>query len=370
MSYIDAEQMEAIALGSAIYGTGGGGDPYLGKLLAQRILRESGPVSLIDVLSLSDDALVIPVAGAGAPVVLTEKLPSVEPLIVALQALEKHLGRKADATLCLEAGGYNSTIPFSIASRLGIPLIDGDTMGRAFPELQMTTCTLNNITATPMAVVDDRLNVLMIQSGGNSFAERITRSTLMEMGGSCACALYPMTGAQAKKAVIRGSIRALQRAGQVVLDARRSGADAVQSLLEALGGFRLFQGKVVGVDRRLEGGWQRGVVTLQGLDAFADSTARLDLQNEFLYASVDDQVIAMTPDLICCLDSQSGEPITSEAMRYGLRVTLMGLPSHTAWRTPAGLELAGPRHFGFDSNYISLEELAAAHTRNRSTVTV
>lgn len=357
---IDADQMDAIALGSAVYGTGGGGDPYLGKLLAQRLMRESGAVDLIDVMSLDDDALVVPVAGAGAPVVMTEKLPSVEPLILAMQALEKHLGRKADATLCMEAGGFNSTIPFSVASRLGIPLIDGDTMGRAFPELQMSTCTMHGIGATPMAVVDDKTNVVLIQSGNNHFAERTTRSILVEMGGACACALYPMTGAQAKQAVIRGSIRALQRAGQVVLDARRDGVDAVGALLGALDGVRLFQGKVTDVVRRLEGGWQRGSVTIAGLDGFAGRTARLELQNEFLLASVDERIVCMAPDLICTLDTETGEPITSEAMRYGLRVTLMGLPSHPSWRTPAGLDLAGPRYFGYETDYIPLEALSVA----------
>lgn len=357
---IDADQLEAIALGSAIYGTGGGGDPYLGKLLGQRLMRESGPVDLIDVMTLDDDALVVPVAGAGAPVVMTEKLPSVEPLILALHALEKHLGRKADATLCMEAGGFNSTIPFSVASRVGIPLIDGDTMGRAFPELQMSTCTMQGIGATPMAVVDDRSNVVLIQTGNNHFAERTTRSILVEMGGACACALYPMTGAQAKRAVIRGSLRALQRAGQVVLDARRDGADAVGALLGALGGVRLFEGKVTDVVRRLEGGWQRGVVTIAGLDRFAGRTAQLELQNEFLLARVDGRIACMTPDLICTLDTETAEPITSEAMRYGLRVTLMGLPSHPSWRTPAGLDLAGPRYFGYDTDYVALETLARA----------
>lgn len=357
---IEAGQMEAIALGSAVYGTGGGGDPYLGKLLAQRLMGEAGAVSLIDVMSLDDDALVIPVAGAGAPVVMTEKLPSVEPLILALRALERHLGRRADATLCMEAGGFNSTIPFSVASRVGIPVIDGDTMGRAFPELQMSTCTMNGVGATPMAVVDDKGHVVLIQSGGNHVAERITRSILVEMGGACACALYPMSGAQAKLAVIRGSIRALQRAGQVILDARRDGQDAVGALLRALDGALLFQGKVTDVQRRLEGGWQRGSVSLAGLDGFVGASARLELQNEYLMLEVDGSVACSTPDLICTLDAESGEPVTSEAMRYGLRVAIMGLPSHVAWRSPAGLALAGPRYFGYGTDFVPLEDLSAA----------
>ena len=39
----------------------------------------------------------------------------------------------------IEAGGVNSLLPLALAARLGLPVIDADGMGRAFPELQMVT---------------------------------------------------------------------------------------------------------------------------------------------------------------------------------------------------------------------------------------
>ena len=39
MRLIYPENLEDIALGAAVLGTGGGGDPYIGKLLAQEAVR-------------------------------------------------------------------------------------------------------------------------------------------------------------------------------------------------------------------------------------------------------------------------------------------------------------------------------------------
>ena len=58
MRLIDAAQLEDIALGAVVLGTGGGGDPYIGKLLAQQAIERNGPVQLITVDELDDDALI------------------------------------------------------------------------------------------------------------------------------------------------------------------------------------------------------------------------------------------------------------------------------------------------------------------------
>ena len=42
------ENIEDVALGAAVLGTGGGGDPYIGKLMAIQAMRQHGPVTLLD----------------------------------------------------------------------------------------------------------------------------------------------------------------------------------------------------------------------------------------------------------------------------------------------------------------------------------
>src|SRR6185437_5667153 len=133
---ISAADLDDIAVGGAILGTGGGGDPYIGKLMAQRAIQKHGAVRMIDLKDVDDDALVVPCAMMGAPTVMVEKIPEGGEILVAFRKLQAFLGRKIGAILCAEAGGLNSTIPFAIGAMTGLPVIDGDGMGRAYPELQ------------------------------------------------------------------------------------------------------------------------------------------------------------------------------------------------------------------------------------------
>jgi DUF917 family protein len=67
-------------------------------------------------------------------------------------------------------------------------------------------------------------------------------------------------------------------------------------------------------------------------------------------------VLASVPDLIIVLDSETAEPVTTEDIRYGFRVTVISAPCDPRWRTPAGLALVGPRYFGYDFDYRPVEE--------------
>jgi DUF917 family protein len=356
MKIIEAKDMEAIALGGAAYGTGGGGDPYLGKLLAQNTMRSKGAVRLIDANSLDDDALVLPVAGIGAPTVLLEKLASVEQLLNAVAALETFLGRRATALMSIEAGGLNSTIPFCAASALGLPLLDGDMMGRAFPEIQMTTGTLHGVAASPLSLADEKGNSVIVQGISNAFTERFVRSLTGDMGGSSFAAIYPMTGEQAKRAIIPGTISLLLETGKAIFEARERHEDPIAAMLRVGGGHLMYRGKVVDVERVTGGGFSRGRAEISGLDGFQGNSMSLLFQNEFLLARVGENVLATTPDLIVVLDLETGEPVTGELMRYGLRVAVLGIPCVDQWRSEDGLKLVGPRYFGYDLDFIPVEQ--------------
>jgi hypothetical protein len=62
------------------------------------------------------------------------------------------------------------------------------------------------------------------------------------------------------------------------------------------------------------------------------------------------------PDLICVFDVESGEPVTTEALRYGYRVEVIGIPCDPRFRSPEGLKLVGARYFGYDFDFIPVEE--------------
>ncbi len=361
MKLIERDDMKNIALGGAFLGTGGGGDPYIGRLMAEQAIARNGPVPVLDVDQLDDDALVVPVAMMGAPTVMLEKLPRGSEANAALEALQTYLGKRAAAVFCIEAGGLNSTIPIAVAATAGLPIIDGDGMGRAFPELQMVSMTMHGISACPMVMADEKGNSLVLNTVDNLSTEKFARVITVEMGGAGLIALYPMTGAEAKKSVLRGSMSLINSIGRIIHAEQAANRNPADRLARDLDGVRLFEGRVLDVDRRTEGGFARGTCKIEGLGPDQGDTIVLEFQNEFLLArTADGAARAMTPDLICLLDLETGQPITTEQIRYGFRVIVFGLPCDAQWRSAAGLDLVGPRYFGYELDYQPIEDLSPA----------
>ncbi|RMF77686.1 MAG: DUF917 domain-containing protein [Chloroflexi bacterium] len=356
MRLLHEQNIEDIALGAAVLGTGGGGDPYIGKVMAREAIRQYGPVELWTLDEFDDDDLIVPSAGIGAPAVLTEKLPSGDDMIHAFKALGKYMGKPPRATMSIEAGGLNSIMPIYVAARLQIPMLDSDGMGRAFPEIQLTIFTTYGISATPLAMADERGNTVIMETIDNYWTERFARSVVGDMGAMGMMALYGATIAQLKEASLPGTITYAEDIGRTVRLARINEESPVDAVREAVGGFLIFTGKITDVDRRIEGGWNLGDCKMEGVDDFAGRNLLLNFQNEHLAVRVDGEFAATVPDLITVLDIDTGEPITTEALRYGMRVAVIAFPCHEKWRTPAGLELANPRYFGYDVDYIPVEE--------------
>ncbi len=356
MRKISIAALDDIARGAAVLGTGGGGDPYIGKLMAQASLRKRGDVDLLDPLELDDDDLVVPTGMMGAPTVMVEKIPRGQEIVNALKALEAYLGRPVRATMSCEAGGLNSTTPFTVAAELGIPVVDGDMMGRAFPELQMSTAALDGVTATPMAIADEKGNSAVINTITNRWTETLARTLTIDMGCSAMIAIYPMTGKQVKESCVLNTITLLETIGITIREARDRHDDPIESVRQATNGHVIWRGKIGDIERRTVTGFARGEVTVNGVDAFEGRALKVAFQNEFLVARDGDEVLATTPDLITMLDDETGEPITTEGLRYGFRVSVLAMPCDPRWRTPKGLEVVGPGYFGYDIPFVPIEE--------------
>jgi uncharacterized protein len=356
MRILTEKNIEDIALGAAVLGTGGGGDPYIGMLMAREAIRQYGPVELYSLDELSDDDLIVPTAMMGAPTVMLEKMPNGDDIVNAFQSIGKYLGKPIKATMTIEAGGLNSVVPIYVAARLRLPLVDADGMGRAFPEIQMVTQTIYGISATPMAMSDERGNTVLMETINNRWTETFARSITVNMGAMAMIALYAATVKQLKEAAVVGTISQAEMIGQTIRRARVNEADPVNTVREAVGGFLIFKGKISDVARRTEAGFAKGTATLEGIDNYAGQQLELNFQNEHLVAKINGEVCVSVPDLITLLDVDTGEPITTESMRYGFRAAVIAFPCDKRWRTEKGLELVGPRYFGYDVDYVPVEQ--------------
>ena len=181
-------------------------------------------------------------------------------------ALQEHLGREITHTMPIEAGGLNSTMPFTVAARLGLPVVDADGMGRAFPEVQMVTATIYGIAGDA-----DGARRREGQPASCSTAPSTTA------GPSGSRARSPSTWARPRwsrstRSPAASSRRRWCRArcglatelGALVREARARHDDPVAAIVERLRGRRLFAGKIIDVERRTVAGFTRGEARARG----------------------------------------------------------------------------------------------------------
>jgi DUF917 family protein len=337
-----------VAIGAGILGTGGGGNTYVGRVWLMKEMRDRNqPVVLLDADEMPDDGMTCCVGMMGAPTVSLERIDQGDEQAVAVRAIEKHIGKKMTALTCSEIGGANSMMPLICGLQMDLPVVDGDPMGRAFPELQMDTFSMNGVSPSPLAVADHHHNVSILHVDSPVRAEQYARTLTIQMGGSSALVMPVMSGQTMKQHIIRGTYSLAQRIGEAVLDARRRHEDPSDVVADLGNGQVLFRGKIVDVERRTVKGFARGRMKLVGFGDPND-TMEIVFQNENLVAWHNGQIVCTVPDLICILSLEDGEPIQTEMLRYGLRVAVLGLPAAKELKTPAALPVISPPAFGYD----------------------
>ena len=359
MRKIGLQEVENIALGASLLGAGGGGDPYYGKLMAIGAIKDCGPVTLVSPEEVPDDAIILPIAMMGAPTVLCEKGTAGQEYKVIYDMVSQYLGKSVYAVMPMEAGGVNSMLPIAAAARLGLPMVDCDGMGRAFPELQMVTFTIGGVKATPMALTDEKGNSVIFNTITNKWTEELARAVTMSCGGSVTVGLYIMDGATMKKYGVKDIVTRSEMLGKAIRDVKMQSDITItpeDGFLAASEGYRLFKGKISDVLRETNGAFNLGHIMLDGIGDYRGQKAEVTFQNENIAATVNGEIKATAPDLICVVDAETFVPVTTEALKYGKRVMVVGLKCYEMWRTKEGLALVGPRYFGVDTDYIPLEE--------------
>lgn len=345
------DDIEALAEGSAVLGTGGGGDPYLGAIFADRVLKEHGAPELISADELPDDAIVVGAAVAGSPVPFIEKLSLGHELTRAFEGMQEKLRRPITALMSPEIGGINTVITMALAAIHGLPIVDGDGMGRAFPEIQLVTYTLDGISVAPFVLADEHGNIVTIDAVDNSWTEKLARATVIQMGAIAPCVGFTLNKRQILESAVLGSVSSALRIGEAIVNSAARSIPALPAVVDAAKAELLFTGKVSQVERHVTGGWAVGEVHIEGTEQWSGRAMKVTFQNENLVAFEGDDIVACVPDLISIVEEDSGRAITTERLRYGSRVAVLAIACDEKWITAPGLELAGPVHFGYEFEY-------------------
>ncbi|MFQ6004914.1 MAG: DUF917 domain-containing protein [Woeseia sp.] len=360
---LGADSLADLSVGAVFLATGGGGDPHVSFLIARQVLEELGPVELLDPEELNDDAYVVAIGGVGAPTVSLELLPSRADAVQTLEAFESHVGRKVDAVVSFEIGGGNSLIPLVAAAERGLPVVDGDGMGRALPEAQMMTYPISGVLPTPAVGRDYAGNIVTFSTPSILEYERQVRRFALENGGMITAAEHPMNGRQLKESVVSRTVTFSVEIGKILNRYRGNAEQIFEPLSQSFAGSiygdlkQLYAGKVIDSSSKIIGGFDIGEATIESFDKSAPPMT-INIKNEYLMARIGGRVAASVPDLITIVDHETSMPINAERMRYGQRVTVFGVGCPACYRTANALAVVEPRCFGFDIDYVPIEKLA------------
>jgi DUF917 family protein len=322
-------------------GSGGGGQSYISELMALQLLKENKTTHLIDLNDIPNDALILSVALMGSPLILKEKLPNGKEAINVLKMLKNYFGEETYAIVPVEGAGINSLTPIVAGLNSDIPIVDADGMGRAFPELQMTTFHVYGISITPMAISDEKGNTIFVDSISNEYGEWFARGITRLMGGYSWLSFYAMTGKELKKSAIRNTITKSAKIGEILMS-NAPNESKIEEICKITEGSLLGEGKVTDITRMKFKKFYGGKMEIVG-----ERKLKLIFQNEYLVVE-DDAERVTVPDIITLMDKDTLKPITTEEIRCGMNVYVITIPSDKKWKTKKGLKTVGPEAFGLD----------------------
>lgn len=368
---LEKRDLESMLIGVGILGTGGGGDPdFFGKPLVEWDLKKNREYRIIDPGGVQDDAFVVCGGYAGsvkAYVSIGRMLQRWEEryeLLEAFKIMESIHDKKIDYVVPFELGGVNTPVILSLAARAGIMTIDGDGLGRAAPETQMTSFLGHGIAITPMPFVDMEGNSIIVKNAVKStYPDEIMRTALVLNGGIGANNHYPMTGKQLKDSVVPNTISFSIEIGYAILDAVMSRKDPIEALISTSKGIELFRGVIRSMGGEDVRAHYLAKAVIEGSEEYAGKEMEIIFKNEAMMARINGEVVAVFPDLLCIVDPETGKGLMTANIQAGTRVAVVGLPAHRRLRecleTKAGQEAFSPARFGFpDLRYEPIETLA------------
>jgi len=367
------QQIDDLIRGLTLMGTGGGGRPAMGRSLLKKHIEAGETLALVHPSTIPDDQWTCSAFGMGsiAPPSGKEeeyarrfkvKRTVEKPMLKAVREIQEYLGRPISAIVPMELGAYNTAGALDAAMELGIPAVDGDYSGRAVPECSQSRFFLLYPQAAPAAICDSWGNVFIRKNVGSpELAEAMGKQLSVitkapDPTATCGFADGVLNGLQMKKAVLPGTISFCLSLGETIRIARGLGEDPVSAAARHLKGWVLFRGIITRREWQSLEGYMVGTTDIEGSGPYSGQHYRIWYKNENHVTWLNRRPHAMSPDLIAVLQADDGEPLTNTEIQEGARVAVIGAPLE-AYRTPLGLEALAPRHFGFDIDYVPIEEV-------------
>lgn len=334
---LDRADLPALALGGAVLGSGGGGSPYVGQIIAQR--ATSWPVTVHDVAELAPETPCIAVGYVGSTLLLEERLPDQAPFDKAIAAVERWVGSPATAVCTLEAAGLNALTALQLAQTHQV--VDADCMGRALPDLDQLSLLIDQVPGLVACVPTGSGGVALLEGARPSDVERVLRSALESHGGWAGLVIGGFTVGDLAIHAIRGSTARALRLGRALTAAIDRDPAAVAA---ELGGRLLGVGRVMEVRQEPD----RPDVTSAQLRTPDGDMLRLVSRSEHIAALLNGKVVATSPMLVVTLDATTRAPLQVHHCTMARDLIVLTLPAPPWWQDARRAAVAGPAHWGLE----------------------
>jgi len=368
MRILSKQELIDFMHGAAIYGTGGGGTVQSAMKLLGEAEERGLKFELAEPEEIPDDAIIVCPYGVGGGVSeeirrrfeSLPRLPQREIILMAVEALEKHLGKRIFGFVPGELGASNSFLAMYVAALTGTRAIDGDAVGRSVPEVVHSTFTICDVPITPYVIATPFGDLMIVTKVLNdSRAEDIDRFMAVASGGGATVIDHPVEGRKLRKSIVPNTVEKSIEVGRNIRKARYTGLDPMKALIESTKGYVLFHGNVELRKREGREGFMWGSFRLKGMDVYRGKTYEVWFKNENLVTWLNGSPHVTCPDLVSIVDAKTAEGLSNwgDDIAEGREVVTIGIKAPDIWRTRRGLELLTPKYFGFDIEYRPIEDI-------------
>ncbi len=357
MLILDHDSARDLALGTALLGCGGGGDPTAGINILEDALNNGMDLVIKNLDEMGENKTIATAYFCG-PIGSYKECKrrgsiTFEQMVKAMNIFEERFNISIHGIYAVELGGYNTSLALKIAGILDLPLVNADAAGRAVPELAQSTIRIFGKELYPSVIIDSLGNYIIVEKYSSiDFYEALSRYLTEISCGSVFIIDGLLSVRDAKRMLIRGTIEKGIQLGRNIRENLGDKSSIIEQIIPFIDGYYIGEGIIREVTLGVKSGFLEGTYSIKE----KIGNIKVYVKNENIAAWLEDKPIVLPPDLIILLD-EKGYPIINSRIKEGMSINLIVAKAPNLWRTKKGLELLGPIHFNIKDQYVPVEEL-------------
>jgi len=325
------EDLFFLRVGSRFLGSGGGGQSLHSHfLISEQLKKREATISQID--EVPPDGLIMSITPLGCPTIETEKCANRLEFKILMEKIGAYTKKSISAIVPLGVGGEIPLFSVFLSSSFNLPILDADCAGRCFPELQMVSTNAAGIRPQRAFISNVMGDVFEIECNNFYTLERHVRQVAVSSGGCCLVVPQILTGEEAKRGLIPGTVTKALTIGKIIQETRDLNAvmEYTKGIFHGVGGI------IAATGLNMPHPFKR-LIVLRNLEE--KKTWEVWMDNEFNLLLENGEVIAEVPDIITLCDPISCEPLTLRELRVCANAAICTMKAPGIWYTEKGLAL-------------------------------